>query len=154
MIFIFFIIACLQCSVIFLLYSKVTQSHIHAYILFLILSCSIISDLIQFLVLYSRMSLLIQNICLISPIVFFTLLLKSATFVYFKHLPHFFLRKQPATFHWALSVVVVFNKNCNYVWHILPKPSNVLLVLSIFGEFFGHTLEMCVFRAACFYFSP
>ena len=34
MIFIFSIIACLLCSVNFLLYSKVTQSHIHVYILF------------------------------------------------------------------------------------------------------------------------
>ena len=34
MIFIFSIIAGLQCSVNFLLYSKVTQLHIHAYILF------------------------------------------------------------------------------------------------------------------------
>jgi len=34
MIFIFSIIASLQCSVNFLLYSKVTQSHIHVYILF------------------------------------------------------------------------------------------------------------------------
>ena len=34
MIFIFSIIAGLQCSVNFLLYSKVTQSHIHVYILF------------------------------------------------------------------------------------------------------------------------
>ena len=34
MIFIFSIIAGLQCSVNFLLYSKVTQSHIHEYILF------------------------------------------------------------------------------------------------------------------------
>jgi len=34
MIFIFSIIVDLQCSVTFLLYSKVTQSHIHVYILF------------------------------------------------------------------------------------------------------------------------
>ena len=34
MIFIFFIVAGLQCSVKFLLYSKVTQSHIHIYIPF------------------------------------------------------------------------------------------------------------------------
>ena len=34
MIFIFFIIAGLQCSVSFLLYSMVTQLHIHVYILF------------------------------------------------------------------------------------------------------------------------
>uniref|UniRef100_A0A8W4FNZ0 Uncharacterized protein n=1 Tax=Sus scrofa TaxID=9823 RepID=A0A8W4FNZ0_PIG len=34
MIFIFSIIAGLQCSANFLLYSKVTQSHIHAYVLF------------------------------------------------------------------------------------------------------------------------
>ena len=38
MIFIFSIIVGLQCSVNFLLYSKVTQSHIHIYILFLTLS--------------------------------------------------------------------------------------------------------------------
>jgi len=38
MIFIFSIIAGLQCSVNFLLYSKVTQSHVHIYILFLTLS--------------------------------------------------------------------------------------------------------------------
>ena len=42
MIFIVSVIAGLQCSVNFLLYSKVTQSHIHIYILFLTLSCSII----------------------------------------------------------------------------------------------------------------
>ena len=34
MIFIFSIVAGLQCSVNFLLYSKVTQAHIHVYILF------------------------------------------------------------------------------------------------------------------------
>ena len=44
MIFIFSIIAGLQCSVNFLLYSKLAQSHSHIYILFLTLSCSIISD--------------------------------------------------------------------------------------------------------------
>ena len=44
MIFIFSVIAGLQCSVNFLLYSKVTQSHIHIYILFLTLSCSVISE--------------------------------------------------------------------------------------------------------------
>ena len=38
------IIAGLQCSVGFLLYSKVTQSHIHICILFLTLSCSNISE--------------------------------------------------------------------------------------------------------------
>ena len=38
MIFIFSIMAGLQCSLNFLLYSKVTQSHIHVYILFLTLS--------------------------------------------------------------------------------------------------------------------
>ena len=38
------IIAGLQCSVSFLPYSKVTQSHIYVYIFFLTLSCSIISD--------------------------------------------------------------------------------------------------------------
>ena len=38
MIFVFSIIACLQCSVNFLLYSKVAQSYIHIYILFLTLS--------------------------------------------------------------------------------------------------------------------
>ena len=42
MIFIFSIIVCLQCSVNFLLYSKVTQSHIHIYILFLTLSSIIL----------------------------------------------------------------------------------------------------------------
>ena len=38
MIFIFSVLAGLQCSVNFLLYSKVTQSHIQVYILFLTLS--------------------------------------------------------------------------------------------------------------------
>ena len=38
MIFIFSIIVGLQCSINFLLYSKVTQSHIHIYTLFLPLS--------------------------------------------------------------------------------------------------------------------
>ena len=40
MIFIFSIVAGVQCSVTFLLYSKATQSHIHTYILFLTLSLS------------------------------------------------------------------------------------------------------------------
>ena len=44
MILIFSIIAGIQCPVNFLLYSQVTQSHIHTYILILTLSCSITSD--------------------------------------------------------------------------------------------------------------
>ena len=60
MMFIFSIIAGLQCSVNFLPYSKVTQSYIHAHILFLTLS-SIIRDYIQFLVLHSRISLFIHS---------------------------------------------------------------------------------------------
>ena len=61
MIFIFSIISGLQSSVNFLLYSRVTQSHMHIYILFLTLSCYIISDQIQLPVLYSRISLVIHS---------------------------------------------------------------------------------------------
>ena len=59
--FIFSIIAGFQRSVNFLLYSKMTQSHIHIYIFFLTLSCSIISDQTQFPVIHSRISLLIHS---------------------------------------------------------------------------------------------
>ena len=64
MIFIFSIVIGLQCSVNFRLYSKVTQSHIYVYAFFFshyLPSCSIISDQIQFPVLYSRISLLIHS---------------------------------------------------------------------------------------------
>ena len=63
MIFIFSIIVGIQCSINFLLYSKVTQSHMHLYILFLTLSCSTTSDQIQFPLLYNRISLLIHSKC-------------------------------------------------------------------------------------------
>ena len=61
MIFVFFIIAGLQCFVNYLLYIKVTQLHIHVYILFFTLSCLITSDQIQFPVLYSRISCGLQH---------------------------------------------------------------------------------------------
>ena len=65
MIFIFSVIVGLHCSVNFLLYSKVTQSHIHVYILFVQYPplCSITSDKIQFPVQYSRISLIIHPKC-------------------------------------------------------------------------------------------
>ena len=44
----------------FLLYSMVTQLHIHVYILFSHITCSIISDYTEFPVLYSRIPLLIH----------------------------------------------------------------------------------------------
>ena len=78
MIFIFSMRADLQCSVHFLLYSKVTQSHIHVYILFLTLSCSITSDQIQFPVLYSRISLSIHSFVqpsIYTPTYFFFILM-------------------------------------------------------------------------------
>ena len=60
----FSIIVGLQCSVNFLLYSKVTQSHTHIYTFFFSHyppACSITIDEIYFPVLYSRVSLLIHS---------------------------------------------------------------------------------------------
>ena len=57
----FFTIAGLQCSLNFLLYSMVTQLHIHVQILFSHISCSIISDQIQPPVLHRRILLLIHS---------------------------------------------------------------------------------------------
>ena len=54
MIFTFSIIVGLQYSVNFLLYSMVAQLHIHVYILFSHVTCSIINDLTEFPVLQSR----------------------------------------------------------------------------------------------------
>ena len=61
MIFIFWTIAGLQCSINSPLFSKLTQSHTYIYILFSHISCSIINDQIQFPVLYNRISLLIHS---------------------------------------------------------------------------------------------
>ena len=64
MIFNFSIIVGSQCSVNFLLYNKVTQSHIYTYTFFFSHyppSCSITSHQIQFPVLYSRILLLIYS---------------------------------------------------------------------------------------------
>ena len=57
----FFIIPDLQCSVNFLLYSMVTQLHIHVQILFSHIIIPIINDWILFPVLHSRISLLIHS---------------------------------------------------------------------------------------------
>ena len=67
--FYFFHYSWFMCSVNFLPYSKVTQSHVYKYILFLTLSSTIFShyhitsDQIYFPVLYSRISLLIHSKC-------------------------------------------------------------------------------------------
>ena len=99
-IFIFSIICGLQCSVHLLLYSKVIQLHMHVYIIFLTLSCSIISDWLQFPLLYNRISLLIHS--------------KSNSFhlltlvpgIFFKHCTYAFIQQtsrmcQAVSWHWG-----------------------------------------------------